>query len=487
MVQVINKPKEKAKLKLIKQKQSYNIVIPKNVEEKIRHLCSVVHEVEWSGVLFYKKEGSFENNDLKITCVDIFPMDIGSGGFTDFDDTPDIAAYRCEHLELLEEGIYEGLIHSHNNMKAFFSGVDTNTLLEEGTDRNHFVSLIVNNAGNYVAAATRKIKQEVHAVAHIVYTTKTHYNSWDDIDIPLSNVETTEKDKEETKTIEHVEWYDLNITKESADSNFDEIDNRLSAIKEAKTSKTYQSYQSYQSPYYGAPSAYSNSSNYNSGYNNYDNYNSKGSEENERTPWHPNLYPSYRQQSQSPKTPTLSNVPLQSSPKEINNQDNGTGIQIDTRTDSTEETPLAIQYNFDNDLLNLLTAKLLTGNIASDVINYDAFVSAMDDKYEQLFGPLIAEKHTDIDKEAIKENNNRLEEWIGDYVGFLVAAKDYDLIAQLVDDYGDDADIDDTRDICAFGIIKKLNAMPYSYVKNLMIKELKDYLYYGTEDYLSNK
>lgn len=34
MVQVIDKSKEKTKLKLIKQKQSYNIVIPKNVEEK---------------------------------------------------------------------------------------------------------------------------------------------------------------------------------------------------------------------------------------------------------------------------------------------------------------------------------------------------------------------------------------------------------------------------------------------------------------------
>lgn len=473
MVQVINKPKEKAKLKLIKQKQSYNIVIPKNVEEKIRHLCSVVHEVEWSGILFYKKEGSFENNDLKITCVDIFPMDIGSGGFTDFDDTPDIAAYRCEHLELLDEGIYEGLIHSHNNMKAFFSGTDTNTLLEEGTDRNHFVSLIVNNEGNYVAAVTRRIKQEVHAVAHIVYTTKTHYNSWDDIDIPLSDNETVEKDKEETKTIECVEWYDLNITKEDVDNDFNEIDNRLSAIKKAKASKARQSYQP---PYYGS-SVYGNSNG----------YSDKGSEENERTLWHHNLYPSYGQQSQSPKTPAPSNIPSQDSPKEINNQGNGTGVQIDCRTDSTEETPLAVQYSFDNDLLNLLTAKLLTGNIASDVINYDAFVSVMDDKYEQLFGPLIAEKHTDIDKTAIKENNDRLKDWIGVYVGFIVDTKDYDLIAQIFEDYGDDADVDDTRDICAFGIIKKLNAMPDSYVKNLMIKELKDYLYYGTDKYLSDK
>lgn len=476
MVQVINKPKEKAKLKLIKQKQSYNIVIPKNVEEKIRHLCSVVHEVEWSGVLFYKKEGSFENNDLKITCVDIFPMDIGSGGFTDFDDTPDIAAYRCEHLELLDEGIYEGLIHSHNVMKAFFSGTDTNTLLEEGTDRNHFVSLIVNNAGNYVAAVTRRIKQEVHAVAHIVYTTKTHYNSWDDIDIPLSDNETVEKDKEETKTIEYVEWYDLNITKEAADNDFNEIDNRLSAIKEAKAKKAYHS------PYYGS-SLYGNSS----GYNNHRNWDEIDSEESERTPWHPNLYPSYGQQSQSPKTFASSNVLSQGSPKEDNNQDDGTGIQTDSRTDSTEEIPLAVKYKFDNDLLNLITAKLLTGNVASDVINYDAFVSVMDDKYEQLFGPLIAEKHTDIDKTAIKENNDRLKDWIGVYVGFIVDTKDYDLMAQIVDDYGDDADVDDTRDICAFGIIKKLKAMPDSYVKNLMIKELKDYLYYGTDEYLSDK
>ena len=476
MVQVINKPKEKAKLKLIKQKQSYNIVIPKNVEGKIRHLCSVVHEVEWSGVLFYKKEGSFESNDLKITCVDIFPMDIGSSGFTDFDDTPDIAAYRCEHLELLEEGIYEGLIHSHAVMKAFFSSTDTNTLLEEGTDRNHFVSLIVNNAGNYVAAVTRRIKQEIHAFAHIVYTTKTHYNSWDDIDIPLGDIETAEKDKEETKTIEYVEWYDLNITKEAADNDFNEIDNRLSAIKEAKAKKAYHS------PYYGS-SLYGNSS----GYNNHRNWDEIDSEESERTPWHPNLYPSYGQQPQSYKTPATSNAPSQGSPKEKNNQDNGTGIQTDDRTDNTEETPLAVQYSFDNDLLNLLTAKLLTGNIASDVINYDTFVSVMDDKYEQLFGPLIAEKHTDIDKDAIKENNNRLKEWIGVYVEFLVDTKDYNLIEQIVEDYGDDAYIDDTRDICAFGITKKLHAMPDSYVKDLMIKELKDYLYYGNEEYLSNK
>ena len=41
---------------------------------------------------------------------------------------------------------------------TFFSGTDQSTLQEEGAERNHFVSLIVNNAGNYTAAITRKIK-----------------------------------------------------------------------------------------------------------------------------------------------------------------------------------------------------------------------------------------------------------------------------------------------------------------------------------------
>ena len=45
-------------------------------------------------------------------------------------------------------------------MSTFFSGTDTATLKEEGRDRNNFVSLIVNNAGSYTAAITRRIKSK---------------------------------------------------------------------------------------------------------------------------------------------------------------------------------------------------------------------------------------------------------------------------------------------------------------------------------------
>ena len=85
--------------------------LPENVEEKIRFLCAQVHEVEWSGILFYKKAGTMEDGSLVITCVDIFPMDIGTSTYTEFDNSPDAVSYMCDHSELLAPDVYNGLIH----------------------------------------------------------------------------------------------------------------------------------------------------------------------------------------------------------------------------------------------------------------------------------------------------------------------------------------------------------------------------------------
>lgn len=105
----------------MKNPASFDLIIPEEVEAKIRHLCSKVHDVEWSGTLFYTVEGSLDDGTFKATCIDICVMDIGTSGFTDFRDTPDIINYRLEH-GLLRAGIYEALIHSHNNMaKATWS------------------------------------------------------------------------------------------------------------------------------------------------------------------------------------------------------------------------------------------------------------------------------------------------------------------------------------------------------------------------------
>ena len=141
---------------LIKQSVTYKMYVPRKVEEKIRYLCRKFPNLEWSGVLFTRHSGNFEDGTLEIYCEDIYPMDLGSPGFTQFKMDETVAAYIAENIELFDCDIQ--LIHSHNNMSCFFSGQDQATLREEGNDRNCFVSLIVNNAGTYCAAVTRKLQ-----------------------------------------------------------------------------------------------------------------------------------------------------------------------------------------------------------------------------------------------------------------------------------------------------------------------------------------
>ena len=158
---------------LILKQAKYKMFIPKEVENKIRLLLENIRNIEWSGVLFYDVKGSFEDNSLKVVCKDILPMDIGNATYTEWDMNADVISYIVDHPELV--GSYQGLVHSHHIMTTFFSSTDTNTLKEEGSDVNHFVSLIVNNAGTYNAAITRKvdIKNDIYSV----YT----YKSFGDI------------------------------------------------------------------------------------------------------------------------------------------------------------------------------------------------------------------------------------------------------------------------------------------------------------------
>lgn len=199
---------------------NYKLIIPAEVERKIRFACQKVWSTEWSGTLFFTHEGSFENNDLVIRCVDIYIMDIGTQAYTEFDMNPDVIAYMCENPELLD--CQMGLIHSHNNMSTFFSGTDTATLKEEGRDRNNFVSLIVNNAGSYTAAITRRIKskQVKESVSYEFFGDGEKHDT-----------------KEYVSDADEIEWFYLKIEKEGENYSFPDMAARLEEIKQAKAEK----------------------------------------------------------------------------------------------------------------------------------------------------------------------------------------------------------------------------------------------------------
>lgn len=196
---------------------NYKLIIPAEVERKIRFACQKVWNTEWSGTLFFTHEGSFKNNDLVIRCVDIYIMDIGTQAYTEFDMNPDVIAYMTEHSELLDCQL--GLIHSHAGMQTFFSGTDTATLKEEGRDRNNFVSLIVNNAGSYTAAITRRIKskQVKESVSYEFFGDGEKHDT-----------------KEYVSDADEIEWFYLKIEKEGENYFFPDMTARLEEIKQAK-------------------------------------------------------------------------------------------------------------------------------------------------------------------------------------------------------------------------------------------------------------
>jgi hypothetical protein len=225
-------------LELVHRQDIFKIVIPTEVEKKIRFLCKNIWDVEWSGVLFYKVEGAFEDKSLTIRCVDLFQMDIGTSAYTEFNVSPDMATYMVDHPELLEEGIYQGLIHSHNNMATFFSGTDTATLSAEGNDMAHFVSLIVNNAGKYTAGVTRKYKC-VQTVSE-----KYTYPTWNGE--VREGVETFDIEEEK------LEWFNLDIVFEDATDDFEtEMMERIKEIKESKKKDVTPMYGGRNYPQYG--------------------------------------------------------------------------------------------------------------------------------------------------------------------------------------------------------------------------------------------
>lgn len=217
----------------MKESATFKLLVPKKVEEKIRYLCRKFPSLEWSGILFYTHTGNFEDNNLEIHCEDIYPMDLGSATFTTFKNDETIASYIADNIELFNCDM--GLVHSHNQMSCFFSGTDTATLQSEGNDTNCFVSLIVNNAGTYCAAITRKIQRKTEVVTKSLGTS---YEFFGD-----GEIRTDEDPMSECTQIidrEIIEYFMLDVEREIVDNPFDFLDRRFEEITARKnTTSSY--------------------------------------------------------------------------------------------------------------------------------------------------------------------------------------------------------------------------------------------------------
>lgn len=212
---------------LVKGSTTYKLFVPRKVEEKIRYLIRKFPSTEWSGVLFYNHTGNFEDGSLEIHCEDIFPMDLGSGTFTDFKMDESVVGYIAENIDLF--GCDTGLVHSHHHMDAFFSGTDTSTLRAEGNDTNCFVSLIVDTKGTYQAAVTRKVQAKKEVITKFLDTS---YEFFGEGTKYMGDHSTEEKQTFVDDTL--IEYFMLDVQIEQVDNPLEYLDTRFDEIQEKK-------------------------------------------------------------------------------------------------------------------------------------------------------------------------------------------------------------------------------------------------------------
>lgn len=192
------------------------------VESKIRYLANKYPSNEWSGILFVEYNGNFDDESLSITAKDLYVMDIGSSGFTTFDSrNAEYFSYAVKNN--LDETCDFGLIHSHHNMKAFFSGTDSAELNATGKTRDVYVSLIVNNEGSYVAKITRRVQKKANVEWTVSYS-------------DLSGHKTITK-SEEVNNIE-LEIYDCEIVNGAYNSVVEVLEGQIKKASKSGTRET---------------------------------------------------------------------------------------------------------------------------------------------------------------------------------------------------------------------------------------------------------
>ena len=173
----------------LKMEGNVKVNIPENVIQKIQYLCTVIPNLEWSGILFYTLEGTIKKSkEMSITLKDILPMDKGTATSTEF-------IYDKRYVEFLMNGGEErlswksGLIHSHNNMGVFYSGTDEDEIKTNSKAHNFYLSVVVNNRLDIIG--------KIGILGTAETEVKTHYKGLDEEGNPYTISPTTLKVKSE--------------------------------------------------------------------------------------------------------------------------------------------------------------------------------------------------------------------------------------------------------------------------------------------------
>lgn len=145
------KSKTPIKYPLYEMEDKGKLILPMDVVNQIMYLHASIGKTEWSGILLYDviRGNPSKPKEFVLKAKHIFLMDIGSAAFTEYETDSDIVDLYDNVEGAMSMKI--GHVHSHHDMSAYFSGTDTQELMDNSDKHNYYLSLIVNFSGNYVA------------------------------------------------------------------------------------------------------------------------------------------------------------------------------------------------------------------------------------------------------------------------------------------------------------------------------------------------
>ncbi len=103
---------------------------------------------------------------IVIEVIDFFLMDIGSTGFTNThysESGASLMEFQMENPHTMDDGIRMGYCHSHHSMRTFYSGEDVDDMVVNTADKDvdYYVTMIINNDGDFIARIAFRIKETI--------------------------------------------------------------------------------------------------------------------------------------------------------------------------------------------------------------------------------------------------------------------------------------------------------------------------------------
>ena len=119
------------------------------MKDKVAFLLNRYKTEEWSGPAWYRIEEEKDGFPSLVTLEYFCTLDLGDGTSTEIDaeDLGEILPQLYKDMPHLKE-CKLGLIHSHHNMGAFFSGTDISTAKECATKEGLYFSTVVAYKGD---------------------------------------------------------------------------------------------------------------------------------------------------------------------------------------------------------------------------------------------------------------------------------------------------------------------------------------------------